>query len=124
MPNRSVLNVGKRKLVAKTCTACGLFKDASEFRISNKGYYDPGCKRCQHISAKKHDKKTESESLATAHRHRDPWSDDEIKMMKKLLGEGLKIREVAAKLERSYSSITQAKYKYLQKEDTDDRSDD
>lgn len=112
---RAACRIGPdRTLLAKTCTVCGVFKQASEYHKRKRdGYWQNECKDCSHKAAKLSDKLANARLQDTATHKNDPWTVSEIQRLQELIDEGLTYREVAAKMGRSLGSITQAKHKLL-----------
>lgn len=120
MPNRSVLNVGKRTLVAKSCSGCGHFKMASEFRKLSSGklvgYYNNECRSCHHKSARKANLRTNHRSMEKATRTRASWTESEVKILWKLTEQGKSREYIAHALGRTVNAVGLAKLRYPKKE--------
>jgi len=75
---RGFATVGRRQLVAKTCLTCGQLKDASGFRRTGRGYWQPSCYRCVHEGAKRSDYAAQARSQAGATRSGQPWTEADM----------------------------------------------
>jgi|SRR6478609_6243107 len=103
--------VGKRTLLAKSCLTCGHFKQASEYRITNKGYWQSECKNCQHGSAKVADKKAINRSRPRAKKHHDIWTDSELRQLAAMRRIKMPIEIIAKELKRSIPAINNVVHK-------------
>lgn len=100
---------GTRTLVAKTCTACGELKTASEYskpRLRH-GYpsYDSWCRACHQRAAGEINRKANDESLEKATQHRERWSKDELETLRRLRRLGLSTRDIAERLGRTREAV-------------------
>ncbi len=111
-------SVGRRPLVAKTCTQCGLLLDATWFGHDNRGCWKTECRRCrqerthkpetQSVASKRaqrNNERLQALSLPYAIRHREVYveRDDEV-----LRDPDLSNIEKAITLGRTYKAVTQA----------------
>lgn len=117
-------SVGKRTLLAKTCTRCGLLLPADWFgRRSDRGWR-PHCVRCSipdkekqydkskqwqrsnsekaSAASKAHYKVMQKITRDRASRHGYPWNESDVPVLK---DSSLSAFEKALKLKRSYSSV-------------------
>lgn len=101
--------VGRRTLLAKTCTNCGEFLPADQFQLYD-GYRMPQCRKHSGASftgydpvrAKEQYERYQGETLPVADRHRCRWTQDEDNLV---MDEGLTMMEKAAMLGRSYKAV-------------------
>ena len=109
---RQFNEVGARILLAKTCMVCGLLKPAEQFRKVLKKYHQPSCKPCQYKSSKRADKKANHASWSAAKNSREPWLHSDITHLQDCVDEKMSEREIALEMNRSISSIQNAKNRY------------
>lgn len=119
--------VGKRRLIAKTCLGCGLLLDASWYSKSNDGHgqmknWKPRCNRCHHgeaapkpqrstfakdggQSARTTYAKLQAVTLERASRHGETWLDQDHEILR---DPDLTAFEKAIQLGRSYAATRRA----------------
>lgn len=106
---------GPRKLLAQTCTGCGLFKDASEFYTTTKKgvvYRNGECRDCHKLRVveRRHERGRDNDdpqakTVDFANRHRQPWTDRECRDLKAMVEAGDSDTQIAIALGRTYHSV-------------------
>ena len=104
--------VGRKALLAKSCTECWEVKQASEFTRMSSGYYDPKCKPCHAHEASVNTVNNQKESLANSNNHRQLWTNEDFKLLQKLMDEDASIQEMAVQLNRTVYAIYTVRTKY------------
>jgi hypothetical protein len=112
MKIKGAITCGTRTLLAKSCITCGELKQASDYRMARGVYYQSECRGCQHISAKRADKKANARSQDYAVKFRDEWTERDLHELSQLTARKLPLAVVAKKLGRSLASINDAKVRY------------
>ena len=100
--------VGKRRLLAKTCTQCGELRNADKFQHQVTGYWGTYCFTCNSKQSNKLVNKSNAESQDKATSKHNPWTDKDIEKLWALYYEGKPHVEIAAALGRTRSSIATA----------------
>ena len=112
MPGRHTLNPGTRTVLAKSCSTCGDFKQASEFRMSRGKWLQSQCKKCQHTAAKKSNQRTNGTSRDRAYRNNQPWTLAEVRQLEAYLQQGVPLANVAYRLNRTLFGVNSAIRRY------------
>lgn len=108
--------IGKRTVVAKTCLLCGLLKSADQFVTVMKYYRDSYCKSCHNVHGRPNMHRHQEKALDAAVKHGQPWDEDDIDKLLKMVEEGYTGPAMALELSRSVYSVYTMKSK-LAKED-------
>jgi hypothetical protein len=107
-------SVGRRILLAKTCSRCGELKQGHEFSINNHGYYLGDCDHCKYLYAKESTIRANHASQDHAHKNGDPWTSGDLVRLAELLNLDLPYKEIAKRLGRTINAITVAKNRYIE----------
>lgn len=113
-------SVGKRVLVAKSCTGCGLLKDAAEFTLQ-KGVFRTKCRFCDSEACSLYmnkDPARKADALAQLHKNLEvvqrktrsdatrsgfPYIEEDFKVLQDPL---LSLEEKSVRLKRSYKAVS------------------
>lgn len=109
-----MINVGTRTLLAKSCAACGEFKQSKEFVKSMGIYKNSYCNKCRNEMAAPLVKEHQQEALDAAVRHRQPWTDQDIKALLAMIEKGCTGPQMALSLNRTVYSVYTMKNKLRQ----------
>lgn len=106
--------IGNRVLLAKTCPKCMIFKQADEFVFDRRGHYLSWCTPCKNKASVESISRTNQAVLAAGGfvNHNKTWLYSEILAMKKLLLGGMKEKEIAPLLGRSYKAVHRMSDRY------------
>jgi hypothetical protein len=113
---RRKTEIAGRTLLAKTCPTCLEFKQAFEFNIDPKlknGGHRTNCRVCHMRISNAIRKRFQSESIVEASKNRTEWTEKEIEHLQQLVNAGLKSREIARIMSRTYASITNTRHREL-----------
>ena len=100
-----MITIGKRTLLAKTCTMCGVFKQAGEFSFIKQVYRDSYCKPCHNKHTTPRVREQQERALAAAEKHREPWCEAEVQTLREMFSEGRTAAQIASVLERSIYAV-------------------
>lgn len=106
-----MITAGVRKLVAKSCSHCHQLKDAKCFSTMPGGYYTSHCHTCKNKTGKPAAIRNQQRSLRTAVRHRQPWTDADLRKLAEMASEGHTGPEIALALNRSVCAVYTMKNK-------------
>lgn len=96
---------GSRILLAKSCTKCHTFKQATDFPKDPRGFWVAWCQACRYRSAKKIMKRENDASLEKATHHFESWSQDELDTAWRLTRLGLSNRQIGERLGRTTMAV-------------------
>lgn len=106
MPDRNGPSVGKRTLLAKSCTMCGHLKMASEFRKqTNRLWYQSECNKCKWTASNAVTTQLNNETRDSATKIWSLWTDEDFKVLEEMTARGCSAKEIAVKLERTVHSV-------------------
>lgn len=96
---------GPRTLVAKTCNCCGELKMAKAFSRINGIYRNSWCKKCMNATYKRLVYNHQQKALNGAEKHRQPWTEGDLKRLSEMVSEGLTTAQMAMILRRSVYAV-------------------
>ena len=108
------ITVGKRTILAKTCPLCGEFKMADQFGVLHKYYRASYCRRCHNVHGRPKIREHQLKALDVAHKHRRPWTEDDIDKMRQMIHEGLSGAQMALQLRRTLYAVYTMKNRLLE----------
>lgn len=113
MSMRWKVTCGRRSLVAKSCSICGLLKDASAFFKDKRGYRSSWCNPCQ--SEKSNPRAQQRNELVKpdASRTKAAWTSEDLETLERMADEGVPPVEIAKKLKRTYFAVANARSRQL-----------
>lgn len=113
MPGRLAVNIGKRILLAKTCSVCREFKQGSDFRTTRQGYHPPECKKCHQLRVAARAKVVNRRQMhKVTKKTGTPWTEHDIAKLKVMVADRMGASEIARILDRSIMSVYMAKTRY------------
>lgn len=111
--NRRAHAIGRRTVVAKTCTACGLLLDAYWYGVRVDGRSESRCRACRSRLNQSQERRgswfqaAQSVTKSAAIREGDEWTESDYAI---LTQPDLSLVEMALALGRSYASVANARH--------------
>lgn len=99
------MNVGKRTVLAKSCKACNVFKQAVAFGLRRDGYRESNCTRCKNLSYRSRSIQLQQEARVLAHGHGSPWTGEDFRILEELEEAGHTAQTIAFTLGRTVYAV-------------------
>lgn len=99
------MDIGRRTLLAKTCTCCNVLKQASEFRTVSKIYKCSWCNKCKNNQTVSTTRIAQRKSSEGARRLYQPWTEGDIRLLDEMVSEGRSAHYMASVLGRTVYAV-------------------
>lgn len=105
------ISIGKRTVLAKTCTKCCRFKQANEFGRVQVVYLNSYCRRCHNGVSTPNMYYHQERSHQVAVRHRAAWTAADVQKLEEMVEKGLTGPQMSLALNRTLYAVYTMKNK-------------